>query len=134
MPSLSVQLVSKYSGTAIVSLLVDTEGQAISGLDVFYLNFNPGLLKCLVISPSSLLPFTVFKQILPGQIALSQICPPGTPDFIGKGVIATLIFRILTTGLTFDFTAGSTTDCNLASSIGQDILTQVNNLTLNPTL
>jgi hypothetical protein len=65
-----------------------------------------------------------------GIITISGVTP--STGFSGKGVFATLNFKVITKGKTnisFDYKMGSTTDSNVTESAsGSDILGKVNNL------
>ncbi len=67
-----------------------------------------------------------------GKISLSGIVTPGGPGFTGTGTVATVSFKVLAEAeaapVSFDFTPGATTDCNIAEhATGNDILNEVIN-------
>lgn len=122
-----------------VSILLDTEGATTSGVDIRYLNFDPVLFEVqdddtsvsgVQITPGSLMALTQVNAVnsATGRIEFSQV-PSGGGTFTGSGTLATVRFRVVTTGtaaVNFDFTVGSTTDTNVAST-GVDILSAVTN-------
>jgi len=129
--------------TFAVDILLDTAGQEIDGVDIFYLNYNPAFLE--VIDADSSIPG---KQITngdvfdiyvgnsvdedEGKISISGIVSPGGTPFSGSGTVATINFQALSqraeTDLTFDYVADATTDCNVAEhETGNDILGGVTN-------
>ncbi len=126
-----------------VDILLDTGGENIDGIDIFYLRFNPSLLQVVdantgvtgvQISPTTLLPATSANLVdnTAGTLQFSQTTSGGS-TFTGSGKIATINFKSLTTAgtasVTFDFTLNSTTDTNV-SAIGSDKLTIVQNASL----
>ncbi|MEK7493744.1 MAG: dockerin type I domain-containing protein [Patescibacteria group bacterium] len=120
-------------------IMVDTQGSAIEGVDVRYLNYNPSLLEVqdentsiagVQIAPGTLMPNTVANTVdtALGRIAFSQVIN-GNATFTGSGVLATVRFRVLAPGsasVVFNFTPGNTADTNIASA-GMDVLTSVIN-------
>ncbi|MCD6085618.1 fibronectin type III domain-containing protein [bacterium] len=125
-----------------VQILLDTQNSQIDGVDIHYLNYDNSLLEVqdadsatsgVQIAPGSLLQETLVNSVeaTSGKIDFSQVTNPGT-TYNGNGILATITFKVLsegTTTLTFDFTSGDTTDCNVASE-GSDILSSVGTLTL----
>lgn len=128
-----------------VSIMINTSGSAIQGVDVDRLNYNPALLEVYdadasqsgaQITPGNLMPITVMNSVdvSSGKILFSQITVGGA-TFTGSGVLAKVKFRVKavgTTNLTFDFSSGSTSDTNISSS-GRDVLTSVTNGSYNLT-
>jgi hypothetical protein len=116
--------------TFTAQVLLDTQGQAVDGVDVHALNYNPYNLKMVQIQPGTLMANTVANSAdtTNGKILFSQITNPGS-TYTGNGVLATVTFKALvagTTNVTFDFTLGGTTNSNVASQ-GNNILTSVVN-------
>lgn len=118
------------------SIVLDTKGNLIAGADVDGLNYDINklqlvdpitLLPATVIQAGSLMPNTVFNKAANGKIQFSQLTDPAGANFTGNGVLASATFKVLpiTATFSFDFTLGSTIDCNLASPNGTDILTEV---------
>lgn len=122
-----------------VNVALNTEGAAIDGVDVFYLNFNPSLLSVVdtasgasgvQITAGSLMPNTIVNTVdnATGKITFSQV-PNGGSTYTGSGNLASITFNAKAAGtanVTFDFTSGSTLDSNIASN-GSDVLTAVTN-------
>lgn len=125
--------------TFTVSIILDTEAQETSGVDIHYLNYNPSLLRVrdangsqpgVQISPGSLYPNTPVNLVdtINGRIDFSQTTAGGT-TYKGKGTLATITFEVLSSGVasvTFNFTPGSTIDTNVAAD-GTDVLSSVTN-------
>lgn len=122
-----------------VSIVLDTAGAAVQGVDVDRLHYNPSLLEVLDDNPSqsgvqitagALMPVTVANSVdaAGGRILFSQITTGGT-NFSGSGTLAQIRFLARATGsanVAIDFTPGSTSDSNVAS-LGQDVLSSVGN-------
>lgn len=118
-------------------IIVDTQGVAIEGADIRYLNYNPALVEVqdensslagVQIAPGTLMPTTAANTVDAGlgRIAFSQVIS-GSTTFTGTGVLATVRFRVLGPGsanVAFTFTQGNTADTNIASA-GTDVLTSV---------
>jgi hypothetical protein len=128
-----------------VNVNLDTTGQAIDGVDLFYLKFNPSILQVVdangsasgvQITPGSLLPQTLSNTAdnSTGKITFSQVTTGGT-TYTGSGILASITFKAAfngTSSLTFDFTPGSTADTNVAGG-GVDKLTSVNSASFTVT-
>ena len=125
--------------TFFVTVNLDTQGVAIDGVDLRYLNYNPSMLQLLdsnvsvagvQIAPGNLMPMTLVNNVdaTNGRVNLSQVAGPGN-KYTGSGILATLTFRALSSGVanvTLNHTYGNTTDANVASA-GKDVLTSVVN-------
>lgn len=125
--------------TFTVNILLDTQGQAIDGVDIKYLNYNPYFLQLIdgdsvntgtQITPGGLMPNTLTNTVdtQGGKVNYSQITNNNT-QYTGSGVLASLTFKALVAGtapVTIDFSSGNTKDANVAS-VGNDILTSVGN-------
>lgn len=125
--------------TLTVSILLDTGGSSIDGVDIQALNYNPYNLQLqdsdaatagTQIQAGSLMPNTLANSVdtTNGKIVFSQVTNGGS-TYKGSGTLATVTFKALVAGnakLTFDFTQGATTDSNVASA-GVDILSAVTN-------
>lgn len=125
--------------TFTISVLLNTAGQSIDGVDLKSLNYNPYNLQ--VINPNNgiasnqiqagvLMPNTLANSVdtVNGKIVFSQVTNGGS-KYNGSGTLATVTFKTLVAGTvspTFNFTSGATTDSNVASG-GVDILTGVTN-------
>lgn len=121
--------------TITVDIMIDTKGADIDGVDVYSLRYNSSILEVVdsnpstsgvQISPGSLFPLTLTNKVTPGIIQLSQVTSGGT-SYKGAGKLATITFKGVANGtsaVTFDFTAGSTSDTNVAGG-GVDKLTSV---------
>ncbi len=110
-------------------------------MDIRYLNYNPAYLEVpddnsssagVQITAGSLMPMTQANSAdaTNGRITFSQITAGGTTyTSSGAQTLATIHFKVLQAGVvpvTFDFTSGKTSDCNVAAS-GADVLTSVVN-------
>ncbi|EKD56644.1 MAG: hypothetical protein ACD_58C00131G0019 [uncultured bacterium] len=114
------------------AICLNTEGQAVDGVDVHYLNYDKTKLEVVgtTITAGSLFASTPANSVdaTNGKINFSQVASGGT-TYNGSGTLATITFKALAVGntnLTFDFTSGSTTDSNVAAS-GSDLLDGVTN-------
>jgi hypothetical protein len=123
--------------TISVNLQLNTQGAAIDGVDIHYLNYNPSLLELIdedtgtagiQILHSPILPNIVASSFdtTNGRVAFSQITNGGVKySNTSSQSLATLRFRALSSGtaaLTFDAAGGSTLDTNVAMG-NQDTLT-----------
>lgn len=127
--------------TITVTMQVNTQGGASDGVDVRYLNFNPSLLQVIDENTSvagvqvvagSLMANTPVNGAdnTAGRITFSQV-PLGGTTFTNSSAqtLATVRFSVVgagTAALTFNHTAGSTADSNVAAG-GSDLLTAVTN-------
>src|SRR3989344_350410 len=145
--SAAIMSVSPSSGSAVVGstltvqIQVNTQSGATDGVDVRYVNFNPSLLQVIdentlisgvQISPGALMANTPTNSVdnIAGRISFSQV-PAGGTTFTNNSAqtLATVRFNVIAAGaatLTFNFTSGSTSDCNIATG-GSDLLTSVIN-------
>ena len=126
--------------TFMVNILLDTQGTAVDGVDIRYLNYNPSLLQVqdvdankagTQIAPGTLMSSTLANTVdtTQGRVNLSQIISAGGTKYTGSGVLATITFRAIAAGtanVSFDYTASNTTDSNVAAA-GTDTLTGVTN-------
>ncbi len=139
--SLSPASGSTVSGTFDVTLSLTglSAGDQVSAIDV-YLNYEPSKLQAQSIGVSSAIfgesAYSV-KTIdsTAGKIAISAGASAFEPVTSG-GTIATITFKALATSgsttLSFDYTAGSTTDSNVVdSNTGEELLTQPPTVTYN---
>jgi len=147
-PTLSLSpgsLMVNVGQTFNVNILLDTAGQAVDGVDIFYLHYNPQILEVqdadaatagVQIKTGSIFPSYLGNTVDPttGKISISGIVTPGsTTGYSGSGIFATVNFKALaaatSTSVYFDFTPGLTTDTNIAehANPGHDILAAVNN-------
>jgi len=131
--------------TFSVNILLDTQSQAAYGVDVYSLHFNPTLLQVvsastssLQIAPGTLMSNTVYNVAsnAAGTVQFSQTPTVSGSNFTGSGVLATVTFRAIAAGtsnLTFDFSAGSTNQCDVAG-LYTNLLSSVTNgtVTVNP--
>ena len=123
----------------LAAITLDTKGNAVDGVDIFYLNYNPSLLEVqdddsvmsgTQIDQGSLMPNTLLNSVdaSSGKISFSQVADASS-SYVGVGTLATVRFKALAAGtasVTFDFVSGNTADTNAASD-GVDILTAVTN-------
>jgi hypothetical protein len=121
-----------------VDIVLNSSGQSIDGVDAV-LSYNPSMLEIqdanstaagIQISAGSLMPVVTYNSVnsASGKILFSQVHNPGT-TFNGYGTLATITFKALSAGsatVSFDFTAGNTTDSNVAFN-GSDVLASVSN-------
>ncbi|MEK7560571.1 MAG: cohesin domain-containing protein, partial [Patescibacteria group bacterium] len=126
--------------TFTVNILLNTQGAAISGVDVS-LNYNPALLDVvdantpvagIQITPFQLMPSTAANAVnsSSGKIIFSQVTS-GAQTYSNTSAqpLASISFRAKAAGtatLSFDFVPGQTTDSNVAVISGdtsQDVLT-----------
>lgn len=147
-PTLSLSpgsLIVNIDQTFNVNILLDTAGQAVDGVDIFYLHYDPQVLEVqdadsatagVQIQTGSIFPSYLGNVVDPttGKISISGIVMPGsTAGYSGSGIFATVNFKALaaasSSSVYFDFTPGSTTDTNVAEhgNPGNDILAAVNN-------
>jgi len=137
--SLSPASGSTVSGTFTVTLsLTVLAGEQVSGIDV-YLNYEPSKLEALGVDVSN----GVFSNYVDpqidsanGQIKIFASAPGALSPVTQSGTIAEISFRALATSgsttLDFDYTAGSTIDCNVAEAGTEtDLLTQPPTVTYN---
>ncbi len=125
--------------TYTLNIRLNTNGNDTAGADIHYLNYNPALIEIqdsvsgtagAQIQAGSLYTNTVVNSVdtVNGRINFSQTSFGGT-TYNGTGILASVTFKALaggTANLTFNFTAGNTTDTNVAS-LGQDVLNSVTN-------
>ncbi len=125
--------------TFSVVVNLDTQGASIDGVDLRYLNYNPGLLQLqdanasvsgVQIAPGSLMSMTLANSVDTnfGRITFSQVTAGGN-KYRGSGALVTLTFKALLAGtasIIFNHTAGATTDSNVAAG-GADTLSAVVN-------
>ncbi len=130
--SLSPASGSTVSGTFDITLSLTglSTGDQVSAIDA-YLNYEPSKLEAQSISVSSGIfndyPVKTISSTS-GQIAISASASAFEPVTSG-GTIAVITFKALaasgSTTLSFDYTAGSTTDSNIVDSdTGEELLTQ----------
>lgn len=124
----------KTGNTFSVSILLDTEGAAISGVDINTLNYDPALLRIedadmslegVQIGAGSLMDTTLINEVDQdaGTVTFSQV-EGGGNTFSGSGTLATITFSVLDAGTAdvgFTAEAGATDDTNVASG-GEDVL------------
>jgi hypothetical protein len=122
-----------------VAITLNTSGSAVDGVDIYTLHFVPSVLQVVdsdaatagvQIAAGTLMPNTAINTVdnATGTIQFSQSTSGGS-NFTGSGTLATITFRGQATGtsaVTFDFTAGSTADTNVAFQ-GNDRLSSVTN-------
>jgi len=123
--------------TFTVDILLDTEGIETQGVGIRYLNYPTELLEVIDAEPETpgvqILAGKLYTFATPlnkvdtinGRIAFSQL----SFGFCGSGTLATVRFKTINSGeaqVTFDFTPGDTTDCNVASN-GVEVLSSVTN-------
>jgi hypothetical protein len=124
--------------TINVDIMLDTQGVAIDGVDIYYLRYNPNILEVvdsntsnsgIQITPGTLLGQTLGNSATNGSVVFSQISN-ATASYSGVGKLATIKFKAKaggTSDITIDFTGvGNPFDSNVASASG-DRLTSVGN-------
>jgi chitodextrinase len=126
--------------TFTVNVMLDTTSQAIYGVDIYSLHFNPAILQVVdadgstagvQIAAGSLMPTNQYNSVnnSTGVIQFSQTPSTTGSNYTGSGVLATITFQVVgagTSAVTFDFTSGSTVDTNVAG-LYADTLTAVTN-------
>ena len=131
---------SPASGTFVVNIPFDvgvylnTNGANVDGVDI-KLSYEPARFEAQLITPeTSIFPTFPTKTInaTTGKITVSATAAVGSPYSNTTATkMVTVRFKPLTTGsttLTFDFTAGATTDSNVVENqTNLDILTAVTN-------
>lgn len=131
---------SPASGTFVVNtpfdagVYLNTNGAKVDGVDI-KLNYEAAKLEAQLITPeTSIFPNFPTKTInaTTGKITISATTTAGSPYSNTTATkMVTLRFKPLTTGsitVTFDFTAGATTDSNVVeNTTNLDILTAVTN-------
>src|SRR6185436_12884416 len=129
-----------------ISINVNTAGAPADGVDIYRIHFTPSILQVVdsdavaagvQIAAGSLLPNTAINSVdnVGGTIQFSQSTSGGT-SFTGSGALATITFRGVaqgTSAVTMDFTAGSTSDSNVAYQ-GVDRLSSVTNSSITVTV
>jgi hypothetical protein len=119
--------------TFSVTVNLNTAGAPVSGADLRYINYNPALLRVNSVTAGTLFGQTVVNSTdtTAGRINFGQSANTGS-TYTGSGTLATISFTTLAAGtanITFDYTAGATTDTNIANE-GVDTLTQVTGATI----
>ena len=132
--------------TFSVNIFLDTKGQAVDGVDIYHLNYNPVHLEVIddnvsqsgvQVAPGALMPMTLANTVNAnnGKITFSQITAGGiTFTSSGAETLAIIRFKVLQavdTQVYFDFVQNGTSDTNVASK-GKDILTAVTNGNYGP--
>lgn len=120
-----------------VDVMLNTAGQSIDGVDLFYLRFDPSVVQVVDADnqtagvqavSESLFGNTIANMAdnTNGTIIFSQVTTGGQ-KYSGEGKLATVVFKAIATGSTevaMDFEAGSTKDTNVSAD-GKEILTVV---------
>ena len=134
--------------TITVSVLLDTEGAAVDGVDIKDLHYDPAILSVqdenagvagVEIAPGALMPQTLANSVdtSAGTVSFSQVANGGTTyASAGPQTLATIRFNVLAAGtstLSFDALPGNTADTNVSSG-GSDILSSASgaSFTLTP--
>lgn len=125
---------AKVGNTVFIGVYLDTEGEEVTGVDVF-LSVSSRLER-INIHFMDLLgdPVEVFH--FSPTITFSDRIVLGQPNFKGKGLIAVIECAAMSKGyanIRFQYAAGGTTDSNVASVDGKDLLTAVTNRRLTIT-
>src|SRR6185369_40744 len=98
MPNISVTYLdskAKLNDKVYIGITADSEGQQISGLDVF-LDISSHL-KLLEYYPTSLMPVHNYQDHVGNLVRFSQLATGGTTLAV-KGLIAVLVCQATTTG------------------------------------
>lgn len=131
MPSLTLTYLNskaKLNDILYLGVSVDTAGQLIAGLDV-QLDVS-SYLQIIEYQPTTLLPIANYSQVFGSLLVFGQETAVDGSNFMGLGQIATIKCKAIkkgTANIKFISTLGNTIDSNLASPLGQDILTSVKN-------
>jgi len=129
MPTLTATLLNSQAlvnDKVFIGVMIDTV-QPIVGCDIS-LYISPRL-KFLNYFPTSLIPVTPLYLYENNRIKFSKLFSPPFNQAV-KGLIAVIECQALSVGradIKFDFTLGSTIDCNISSPQATDILTAVEN-------
>lgn len=111
-------------------VILDTQGVETDGVDLHYLRFDQSVLKINSAGPGTLYGNTLTDMIdnNSGTYDFSQTALGGS-HYNGSGTLVSLTFEVLGSGtgnIAFDYTSGSSLDCNVAAA-GSDILSGVTN-------
>ena len=121
-----------------VDIMLNPAGAPLDGVDIHYLNYPSSLSvvdasgdPVTQITPGSIFDNTVSNTVDSGnrRINFSQTCSGGDPYSGSTASLASFYFKVLSSGtasVTFNYSTGSTTDCNVASD-GSDVLSSVSN-------
>jgi|GEM_PF-1936617 len=114
-----------------VNILIDTEGEQVTGTDVT-LKYDSTKLDVVTLTPGTIFGSYPIKSASAGVITFTGIITTGSQaGYTGSGTFGTVKFKVLQTGTTtldFDFTKGAVADSNVVSTTsGQDLLGSVNN-------
>lgn len=112
--------------TFVVSVMLDTQGETTDGVDaiIFY---DSGKLSITSVSLGDLYANKLQEDYSTGGQITLRATSTATTSFTGSGTFATITFKAISDGnanVDFQFTAGSSTDSNVAKE-GQDLLTSV---------
>jgi hypothetical protein len=119
--------------TFSASIILNAQGETVSGVDIRDLNYNPALLRVNSVTPGNLFSSTELNTTnnTTGKVTFIQVSGlGGTPNV--SGTLATINFTALAAGtanLTFDFANGVTTDTNVAVN-GADSLVSATGATI----
>ncbi len=127
--------------TVTLNVLLNTQGTAIDGVDLRYLNYSASYFQIIddsagitgtQITAGALLSSTVINSVdtTNGRISFSQVATAGT-TFTNSSAqtLATIHAKVLmagSSGFTFNFAYGNTSDTNVAAG-GADVLSSVTN-------
>lgn len=116
--------------TFTVSVLLDTQNQSTDGADAIIL-YDSGKLSVTAASLGSLYANKVQEDYSTAGKVIFRATSTASSSFTGSGTFATITFKATSDGsanVNFQFTAGSTTDSNVAKE-GSDLLTSVSSAT-----
>lgn len=127
----------KVGDSFSADVILDTGNKPVDGVDIYALHYDPTILnvvddipaqKGTQITPGTIMSLTAANTVdeKTGSIKYGAVSEGGG-SFSGKGVLATIHFKAVATGiayLRFDFSQGSTVDSNAAYK-GKDQLTSV---------
>ena len=113
-----------------LNVILNTQSVSTDGVDLNHLHYDKDKLELLSTNVGSLYTFTLVNSIdnITGTYSFSQASLGGA-HYNGSGTLLTLNFRANVAGTavaTFDFTSGSTVDCNVAAT-ESDVLDSVVN-------
>ncbi len=128
--------------TVALDIVLDTEGEAVAGVDIFYLRYDSEFFDVVdadamqagtQVKAGEIFPLTVANGVDTenDRIFFSQVTQGGE-TVVGEGTLVTVILRAKKKGnteITLDHTPGATNDTNVSLD-GRDVLRSVSNIRL----
>lgn len=119
---------AKVGDRVFIGIYLNCPAEVAVGVDVL-LDVSKELSVQSII-PMKLLGGDTFDRSQGNHVVSSELTPVAGANFSGGGLLAVLDCVAAAKGtatITFAFTPGATTDCNVASPAGKDLLTSVAN-------